>query len=82
MLRLRVTSREDHRRKRRKAKDESDSVPTAADLAQSFLAAQPIAEKKELEEALVAKIPQDLGASVAFSDSDSDEDLAYGTGQT
>ena len=80
-VRLRVTSKEDERRKKRKEKYDSETVPTAADLAQSFLETQPVAEKKELEEAIVAET-QDLGASVAFSDADSEEDLSYGTGQT
>ncbi|KAH8893476.1 hypothetical protein GQ53DRAFT_763766 [Thozetella sp. PMI_491] len=80
-VRLRVQSKEDDRRKRRKPRDDTPSVPTAADLAQSFLATQPVAEKRELEEALAAET-QDLGASVAMSDSGSEEDLAVGTGQT
>ncbi|KAK0619224.1 hypothetical protein B0T14DRAFT_537101 [Immersiella caudata] len=82
-VRLKVTSKEERdqqqARKRRKAKGE-DVVPTAADLAQSFLETQPSSEKKELEEALAAET-QDLGASVALSESESDDDLAYGTGQ-
>ncbi len=56
-------------------------MPTAADLAQSFLEQQPSAEKKELEAALAAE-SQDLGASLALSDYESDEDPVYGTGQT
>lgn len=83
-VRFKVSSKSGHKqRSRRRSKAESDMgvVPTAADLAQSFLQAQPSSEKKQLEEALVAET-HDLGASVAVSDSGSDDDgLAYGTGQ-
>jgi len=83
-VRLKVASKEERdqqiARKRRKAKGAADVVPTAADLAQSFLETQPSSEKKELEQALAAET-QDLGASVALSESESDDDLAYGTGQ-
>ncbi|KAK4448280.1 autophagy-related protein 2 [Podospora aff. communis PSN243] len=82
-VRLKVASKEERNqeqaRKRRKARGE-DVVPTAADLAQSFLETQPLSQKKELEEALAAET-QDLGASVTSSESESDDDLAYGTGQ-
>lgn len=57
-----------------------DLVPTAADLAQSFLDTQPTQEKRALEEALAAE-KQDLGASVVSSEDGSDEDLSLGTGQ-
>ncbi|KAL2152668.1 hypothetical protein VTH82DRAFT_5852 [Thermothelomyces myriococcoides] len=68
--------------KRRKSGDAAaaEVVPTAADLAQSFLETQPVAEKKELEQALAAE-GQDLGASMAASESGSDDDTAIGTGQ-
>lgn len=89
-VRVKVSSRSDTEdRSRRKAipKDKSDVVPDSdvvlspADLAQSFLEAQPPSEKKQLEAAIAAET-QDLGASVAVSDSGSDDDgLAYGTGQ-
>ncbi|KAH8911691.1 hypothetical protein BR93DRAFT_3106 [Coniochaeta sp. PMI_546] len=83
-VRLKVSSKpdtEDQFRRKGKAKDDLGVVPTPADLAQSFLQAQPSSEKKELEEAIAAET-QDLGASVAVSDSGSDDDgLAYGTGQ-
>lgn len=58
----------------------SDVVPTAADLAQSFLETQPSKEKKALEEALASE-KTDLGASVASSEDSNEEDLATGTGQ-
>ncbi|KAK3942264.1 autophagy-related protein 2 [Diplogelasinospora grovesii] len=86
-VRLSVTSREakeqQQARKRRADKDDAEVVPSAADLAQSFLETQPSLQKKELEEALAAE-SHDLGASMALSDADSDTDeaLAYGTGQT
>lgn len=66
----------------RKEKDAAgdDLVPTAADLAQSFLETQPNQERKALEEALAAE-KQDLGASVTSSEDGSEEDLAFGTGQ-
>lgn len=67
-------------KKEGKATFEADLVPTAADLAQSFLETQPPREKKALEEALAAE-RQDLGASITSSEDDSEEDLAFGTGQ-
>ncbi|KAK3996693.1 hypothetical protein QBC44DRAFT_137046 [Cladorrhinum sp. PSN332] len=86
-VRLRVVTKEEmdqqqqHNKKRRKGKDEVDVVPNAADLAQSFLETQPVADKKELEDALAAE-SQDLGASISMSsESGSDDGLAYGTGQ-
>ncbi|KAL2132890.1 hypothetical protein VTI74DRAFT_3204 [Chaetomium olivicolor] len=67
--------------KRGKAQAVSDVVPTAADLAQDFLRTQPVADKKELEQAIAAET-QDLGASVAVSDSGSEsDDVSLGTGQ-
>ncbi|KAJ4396090.1 autophagy- protein 2 [Gnomoniopsis smithogilvyi] len=57
-----------------------DLVPTAADLAQSFLETQPNQERRALEEALAAE-KQDLGASVTSSEDGSEDDLAFGTGQ-
>lgn len=57
-----------------------DLVPTAADLAQSFLDTQPNKEKRVLEEALAAE-KQDLGASITSSEDGSEEDLSLGTGQ-
>ncbi|KAK3681428.1 hypothetical protein B0T22DRAFT_523656 [Podospora appendiculata] len=84
-IKLRVTSKEERdaqqARKRRKAKDAADIVPTAAELAQSFLETQPSTEKKELEEALAAE-SQDLGASLDMSESESDDGSGFGTGQT
>ncbi|KAJ9130404.1 Autophagy-related protein 2 [Coniochaeta hoffmannii] len=83
-VRLKVLSKpetEGRSRRKGKSKDESAVVPSPADLAQSFLEAQPSSEKRQLEEAIAAET-QDLGASVAVSDSGSDDDgLAYGTGQ-
>ncbi|KAK3358915.1 hypothetical protein B0T25DRAFT_79867 [Lasiosphaeria hispida] len=83
-VRLKVASKEEREqqqaRKRRKAKGADDIVPTTADLAQSFLETQPSAEKKKLEEALAAE-SQDLGASVTMSESESEDDTPYGTGQ-
>jgi autophagy-related protein 2 len=83
-VRLKISSKpdtEDSSRKKGKSKDSSGVVPSPADLAQSFLEAQPSSEKKQLEEAIAAET-QDLGASVAVSDSGSDDDgLAYGTGE-
>ncbi|KAL2178114.1 uncharacterized protein P884DRAFT_299367 [Thermothelomyces heterothallicus CBS 202.75] len=87
-IRLKVASQQEdpgdqHNAKRRKGRDAvaaAEVVPTAADLAQSFLETQPVAEKKELEEALAAE-SQDLGASMVASESGSDDDSAVGTGQ-
>lgn len=85
-VRISVASKEEMdqlQRNKNKGESEGDTevVPTAADLAQSFLETQPVADKKELEEALAAET-QDLGASVSMgSESGSDDGLAYGTGQ-
>ncbi|KAK1835988.1 autophagy-related protein 2 [Podospora conica] len=82
-IRLRVSSKEEQDRDRaRKQKTPADVVPTAADLAQSFLETQRAADKKELERALAAE-SHDMGASVASnaSETSDDSDLAYGTGQ-
>lgn len=78
-------SSSDSRGKASSSKKEKDAVgedlvPTAADLAQSFLETQPNQERKALEEALAAE-KQDLGASVTSSEDGSEEDLAFGTGQ-
>lgn len=67
------------RRTEEGAADE-ELVPTAADLAQSFLETQPNQERRALEDALAAE-KQDLGASVTSSEDGSEEDLAFGTGQ-
>lgn len=82
-IRLKVSSkqeRDQRKGKRGKSTAAGDVVPTAADLAQDFLETQPVAEKKELEEALAAET-QDLVASVAISESESDDDSTLGTGQ-
>ncbi|KAK3378135.1 hypothetical protein B0H63DRAFT_525384 [Podospora didyma] len=79
-VRLKVTSKDQQARKRRKDKGAGDVVPSAVDLAQSFLDTQPTTEKKELEEALAAET-QDLAAS-AISEAESDDGSTFGTGQT
>jgi len=83
-IRLKVASKpgkdQQHTEKPGKDTPAAEVVPTAADLAQSFLETQPVAEKKELEQALAAE-NQDLGASMAASESGSDDDLSVGTGQ-
>ncbi|KAI6763714.1 hypothetical protein HG530_007503 [Fusarium avenaceum] len=61
--------------------EETVAVPNTVDLAQSFLETQPKSERRKLEDALAAET-QDLGASVSMSDDGSEEDLAYGTGQS
>ncbi|KAM5352580.1 hypothetical protein ACJ41O_005302 [Fusarium nematophilum] len=63
-----------------KTPEEAAVVPNTVDLAQSFLETQPKSERRELEDALAAET-QDLGASVSVSEDDSEDDLAYGTGQ-
>ncbi|KAK3365657.1 hypothetical protein B0T24DRAFT_394517 [Lasiosphaeria ovina] len=79
-VRLKVASKE-QATKRRKSQDGPEVVPTAVDLAQSFLETQPSSEKKELEEALVAE-SQDLGASITSNASEADDDSSsFGTGQ-
>lgn len=65
---------------RNEAATSPHSVPTAADLTQSFLETQPARDKRALEDALAAE-RQDLGASVSLSEDGSEEDLTYGTGQ-
>lgn len=83
-VRLKVSSKPDtgdRSRRKGKSKDDPGVGLSPADLAQSFLEAQPSSEKKQLEAAIAAET-QDLGASVAVSDAGSDDDgLAYGTGQ-
>ncbi|KAK4158531.1 hypothetical protein C8A00DRAFT_28541 [Chaetomidium leptoderma] len=83
-IRLKVASKQEkdqqHTGKQGKGTAAADVVPTAAHLAQSFLETQPVAEKKELEQALAAET-QDLGASVAISEPESDDDSPVGTGQ-
>jgi len=82
-VRLKVSPKDDREkppRRRGKRQEDSDVIPTAADLAQSFLQGQESAERRELEEALAAET-QDLGASMTMSESGSDEDIPYGTGQ-
>ncbi|KAG5809154.1 hypothetical protein H9Q74_008630 [Fusarium xylarioides] len=61
--------------------EETTAVPNTVDLAQSFLETQPRSERRKLEDALAAET-QDLGASIAMSDDGSEDDLAYGTGQS
>lgn len=58
---------------------DAPAVPNAADLAQSFLAAEPPTEKKQLEEALAAE-SQDLAASTVSTDDGSEADTPLGTG--
>ncbi|EAQ85763.1 hypothetical protein CHGG_07016 [Chaetomium globosum CBS 148.51] len=83
-IRLKVASKKEKDRqdagKRGKGMAGSEAVPTAADLAQSFLETQPVAEKEELEQALAAET-QDLAASMAASEPESDDDSPVGTGQ-
>ncbi|KAJ1326708.1 autophagy-related protein 2 [Microdochium nivale] len=55
-------------------------VPHAIDLAQSFLEAQPVTEKAELQAALDAET-NDLSASITGSEDGSDEEPVLGTGQ-
>jgi autophagy-related protein 2 len=83
-IRLKVAPKKEkeqkHTAKRGEWQGVDDIVPTAADLAQSFLETQPVAERKELEQALAAET-HDLSASVAASESESDDDSTVGTGQ-
>lgn len=77
----RKSARKSNKSEEQKAAEAADAdlVPTAADLAQSFLETQPTREKRALEEALAAE-KQDLGASVTSSE-DGEDDPAFGTGQ-
>lgn len=82
----------DRKRKRRDGRDkvstgsdvgggeqyEDSPLPTAADLATSFLQTEPPQEKAELEAAISSQ-SQMLGASMAYSD-EGDDDYAIGTG--
>ncbi|KAL1842169.1 hypothetical protein VTJ49DRAFT_5942 [Mycothermus thermophilus] len=82
-IRLKVASKKgdgDTDGDKRGTDTEGDVVPTARDLAQSFLETQPAADKLELEEALAAE-GQDLAASVATNSSWSDDESTVGTGQ-
>ncbi|KAK5660152.1 hypothetical protein OQA88_13621 [Cercophora sp. LCS_1] len=84
-IKLKVSPQEEKNQqqggKRKKATDDDDIIPTAADLAQSFLETQPSAEKRQLEQALRAAEAQDVEGSQIPSESEDDDDLAYGTGQ-
>ncbi|KAL2261834.1 hypothetical protein VTK26DRAFT_3218 [Humicola hyalothermophila] len=79
-IRLRVGPKQTGDGKGTGAAGAAEVVPTAADLAQSFLETQPVAEKKKLEEAIAAE-SQDLAASLAISEPDSDDGSTFGTGQ-
>ncbi|OAQ98484.1 hypothetical protein LLEC1_02136 [Akanthomyces lecanii] len=58
----------------------TDTVPSAVDLAQSFLDTESPAECRKLQDALDAE-SQDLGASVSMSEDGSEEGSPTGTGQ-
>lgn len=58
----------------------TETVPSAVDLAQSFLDAESPAERRKLQDALDAE-SQDLGASVSMSEDGSEEGSTTGTGQ-
>ncbi|OAA80419.1 Autophagy-related protein [Akanthomyces lecanii RCEF 1005] len=58
----------------------TDTVPSAVDLAQSFLDTESLAERRKLQDALDAE-SQDLGASVSMSEDGSEEGSPTGTGQ-
>ncbi|KAF3762878.1 hypothetical protein M406DRAFT_99196 [Cryphonectria parasitica EP155] len=83
-----ASEKEEQRKKKKKQEEEEeeegtaapDLVPTAADLAQSFLDTQPVQEKKALEDALAAE-RHDLAASVVSSEDGSEDDATFGTGQ-
>ncbi|EOO02905.1 putative atg c terminal domain-containing protein [Phaeoacremonium minimum UCRPA7] len=83
-VRLKVSSQEGPKSEAKKGKqhssEDTEIIPNAGDLAQSFLQTQPSRDRKELEDALAAET-QDLGASIAMSEDGSDDGLAYGTGQ-
>lgn len=79
-IRLKVEPKRESTRKDNGPAGAADAVPTAADLAQSFLETQPAAERKELEEAIAAE-SQDLAASVTISEPESDDGSTFGTGQ-
>lgn len=75
-----TTSHKAAAKREEKKTADPDLVPTAADLAHSFLDTQPTQERRALEEALAAE-RQDLAASVASSEDGSEDDAAFGTGQ-
>ncbi|KAM0279230.1 hypothetical protein ACHAQH_004687 [Verticillium albo-atrum] len=84
-IRLSVFGSDENKSKEKaagKTGSESNVVPHTIDLAASFLETQPLAEKKQLEEALAAET-QDLGASVAMEDSfaSEEDEPGFGTGQ-
>ncbi|TWU79231.1 autophagy- protein 2 [Metarhizium rileyi] len=60
---------------------EAPVVLNTADLAQSFLQTQPLSERKQLEDALVAET-SDLGASITMSEDGSEDEPQFGTGQS
>lgn len=75
------TSRTNHDRLRKKSTSRSletdPTLPTAADLAASFLQTEPREERAELEAAILGETQQDISASVSSSE---DGEVSVGTG--
>ncbi|KAH7633911.1 hypothetical protein B0T09DRAFT_100231 [Sordaria sp. MPI-SDFR-AT-0083] len=86
-VRLRVASKQEQdeqtAKKKGTHKEGDEVVPTAADLAQSFLqTAVPADEKRRLEKALAEEVQEALAESMSDSETDDDGSFAtFGTGQ-
>ncbi|KAK3957056.1 hypothetical protein QBC32DRAFT_358098 [Pseudoneurospora amorphoporcata] len=86
-VRIRVASKQEQdeqtAKKKGTHKDDEEAVPTAADLAQSFLqTAVPADEKRRLEKALAEEAQEALSESMSDSETDDDGSFAtFGTGQ-
>ena len=59
--------------------DLEPTIPTAVDLAESFLQTEPVEEKAELEAAVLSEM-QDLGSSVSSEDADTPVGMGAGLG--
>ncbi|KAK3392173.1 hypothetical protein B0T20DRAFT_362262 [Sordaria brevicollis] len=85
--RIRVASKqeqdEETAKRKRSRKDGEEAVPTAADLAQSFLQTSvPTDEQRRLEKALAEEAQEALSESMSDSETDEDGSFAtFGTGQ-
>lgn len=78
-VRLRISKDDNSSKKKKSKSDDDDAVPTAVDLAQSFLEHQPSDEKRALEEALAAAEEED--DYYDDDDSTASSSQVLGTGQ-
>jgi autophagy-related protein 2 len=60
--------------------DDNALLPSVHNLAKSFLAEEPLAEKKELEAAFASRSPDLRQSTASFASTDSEAEEGYGTG--